>query len=222
MRVLIVSDIHQKASAAEWINGVIAEEEPDEVFVLGDVTDLGTGEDAARILGSIRRRVYAIPGNCDPLDFPEKIGGAAISAHARSYDVGGFHVAFLGGSNRTIFGTPFEMDEEDISDALEPISAEGMVLATHVPAFGALDHIPGGISVGSHAVRGIVDRFRPIAALSGHVHEDRGIVREGGTLYVNPGPARDGCCAIVDLREGRADAELIGPERTSLLTGSKK
>jgi Icc-related predicted phosphoesterase len=211
MKFLVLSDLHQKASALKWINAVISEEKPDHVLFLGDITDFGTGEEAAEIIRSIDCGVYAIPGNCDPLDLPEKIAAVSESVHGKAVSIGGCDFAFLGGSNITIFNTPFELKEDDIYNALKPISKAGMVLATHAPSFGTLDHIPGGISVGSPAIKRIIDEFKPMAALSGHIHEDRGAVRKDGVLYLNPGPAKEGFCAIFSIDDGVADAKLLGP-----------
>lgn len=213
MRFLVLTDLHQKRSCLEWINRVIAEQRPDFTLFLGDITDMGTAEDAADIVASIGSEVYAIPGNCDPLDMPAGIASVAHDMHGKRVRIGDYDLVGLGGSNITIFGTPFELEEDDIRDLLEPVAVEGMILMTHVPSYGTLDHIPGGISVGSPAVRRIVEEFRPVLALSGHIHEDRGVVEADGTVFCNPGPAKDGYCAMVTMADGRPQVELMGPLR---------
>jgi Icc-related predicted phosphoesterase len=211
MKFLVITDLHQNISALKWINDIVKKERPDHVLFLGDITDFGTGEDAAGILKAVNGDVYAIPGNTDPRDLPEKISNVAHSVHGKAFKLGGYDVAALGGSNITIFNTLFELTEEEIDSALRPISKKGMILVTHAPSYGILDHIPSGLSVGSPAVKKIVDEFRPILALSGHIHEDRGILNINGTLFVNPGPARDGYSAIVTIEHGKAEATLLEP-----------
>mgnify|MGYP003305331813 CR=1 FL=1 len=131
--------------------------------------------------------------------------------HGKSATIGDYYIAGLGGSNITIFGTPFELEEEEIDGMLRPISKPGMILMTHAPSYDILDHIPNGMSVGSPAIAKIAAEFKPVLALSGHIHEDVGAIRKDGTLYVNPGPAKDGYCAFVTVENGVAEAELIGP-----------
>lgn len=131
--------------------------------------------------------------------------------HGKGTVIDGQYFAGLGGSNITIFDTPFELTEDELYKGLKPISKKGMVMMTHVPSFGILDTIPSGQNVGSRSVKKIVDEFRPIIALSGHVHEAIGAVEHEGTLFVNPGPAREGYCAIIDLKDGKAKATLLGP-----------
>jgi Icc-related predicted phosphoesterase len=131
--------------------------------------------------------------------------------HGECTEIGGMHLAAVGGSNPTIFDTPFELSEENLYSMLRPISKNGMILMTHAPAHGRLDTIPSGLNVGSTGIRRIVDEFSPVLALSGHIHEAIGAVRFGDTLFVNPGPARDGRSALVTLDGGAASAELLGP-----------
>lgn len=211
MKFLVLTDLHQKKSCIDWINKVIADYKPEFTIFLGDVTDFGTGEEAAEIINMIDSDVYAIPGNCDPLDLPDKIMSAAHDLHGKSAEIDGYHFAGLGGSNITIFGTPFELDEETIYNKLKPISKKGMILVTHAPAFGTFDHIPSGASVGSPAIKKIADEYKPILALSGHIHEDRGAKMINETLFCNPGPAKEGYCGIVTIENGKPDVKLIGP-----------
>ncbi|MCL2296414.1 MAG: metallophosphoesterase family protein [Methanomassiliicoccaceae archaeon] len=206
MKFLVVSDIHGNTAVTDWINPVAEKEDVDCVLALGDITDFGPNEVAEKILGSIKRVVYAIPGNCDPISLPGAISNVAINMHGKSTELGGFHVAGLGGSNPTIFNTPFELDEETIYKKLKPISKEKMILMVHAPPYGINDMIPSGLNVGSESVLKIVKEFRPILVLSGHIHEDYGIRHINGTTFVNPGPAKDGMYAVVEVDEGAVSA----------------
>jgi Icc-related predicted phosphoesterase len=42
-------------------------------------------------------------------------------------------------------------------------------------------------SVGSEAVRRVIERHQPMLSLHGHIHESRGAIKIGRTLCVNPG-----------------------------------
>ena len=79
------------------------------------------------------------------------------------------------------------------------------------PFFGILDEIPSGAHVGSPAVKRIVDEFHPILALSGHIHEAIGCKVIDGTTFVNPGPAKEGYCAVIDVSDGKVGVEMLGP-----------
>ena len=211
MKFLVITDLHQNTDMIDRFNGIIREKGAEFVLFLGDVTDFGTGEQAADIISRIESKVYVIPGNCDPLDLPEKIRDVAVDMHGNAADIGGYRLVGLGGSNITIFHTAFELEEDALYDGLKRNACEGMILMTHAPSVGILDEIPSGANVGSPAIKRIVDEYHPILALSGHIHEAIGCKIVDGTTFVNPGPAREGYCAVVDIADGKVDVELIGP-----------
>ena len=211
MKFLVITDLHQNTDMIPRFNELIGEKGAEFVLFLGDVTDFGTGEQAADIISRIDSKVYAIPGNCDPLDLPEKIRDVAVDMHGNAADIGGYRLVGLGGSNITIFHTAFELEEDALYDGLRRNACDGMILMTHAPSFGILDEIPSGANVGSPAIKRIVDEFHPILALSGHIHEAIGCKVIDGTTFVNPGPAKEGYCAVVDITDGKVGVELIGP-----------
>ena len=211
MKFLVITDLHQNTDMIPRFNELIGEKGAEFVLFLGDVTDFGTGEQAADIISRIDSKVYAIPGNCDPLDLPEKIRDVAVDMHGNATDIGGYRLVGLGGSNITIFHTAFELEEDALYDGLRRNACNGMILMTHAPSFGILDEIPSGANVGSPAIKRIVDEFHPILALSGHIHEAIGCKVIDGTTFVNPGPAKEGYCAVVDITDGKVGVELIGP-----------
>jgi Icc-related predicted phosphoesterase len=211
MKFLVVTDIHGKKSAADWINSRAKANGADCVIMLGDITDFGPEEVASELIDLIDLDVYAIPGNCDPLTLPSVIAAHGTDMHGRSVSIGGIHMAGLGGSNPTIFDTPFELSEDDIFAKLNPISKKGMVLMVHVPPYGINDMIPSGLNVGSRSVLKIVKKYKPLLVLSGHIHEAVGIVVKDGTTFINPGPAKDGRCAVVSVDNGKVEAKLFGP-----------
>jgi len=212
MKFLVITDIHGDTSVPDMVNSVSEEYDIDRILILGDITNFGPNEVAENIIGRISHKVYAIPGNCDPLDLPAAISGICTDMHGRSATVGGIHFAGLGGSNPTIFDTSFELDEETIYNMLKPISKKGMVLMVHAPAHGINDTIPSGLHVGSTSILKIVDEFEPRLVLSGHIHEAIGMRIRGKTVFINPGPAKDGRYAIVEMKNGGVSAELFGPD----------
>jgi len=56
-----------------------------------------------------------------------------------------------------------------------------------------------GKHYGSKIARSIVNKFHPILAFGGHIHESRGKQKVGKTLIVNPGAAHEGRGAIVEV-----------------------
>ena len=211
MKFLVITDLHQNEPAVDWINDLAIKNDVRAILFLGDVTDMGTCEDGRKILTKFKKETYFIPGNCDPKDISEKNSDIIRDVHGKAFEIDGIRFAAFGGSNPTIFNTPCEYDEDVITTKLEAISSNGMILMTHAPSYSILDHIPNGMSVGSKAILGIVKKYRPIVALSGHIHEDVGMQTIDGTLFINPGPARDGHAVLLETDGKTASAKAVGP-----------
>lgn len=209
MRFLVLSDIHGRMGVADWANGLAAKNSVDAFIILGDITHFGPGSWAGEFLPRLKLPLYAIPGNCDPAEAVMKeIEKHGTLLHKKKLKVGGMTFVGLGGSNPTIFETPFEMEEEDIMAALEPLMEPGAVMVVHAPAKGINDTIPNGMHVGSEAILQLVERYRPKVVLSGHIHEARGLVKKDGTLFMNPGAAKDGYAALLEL-DGEVKGTLL-------------
>ncbi len=208
MKFLLITDLHQHNSAIGWINEAIRDNEVDFVIHLGDVTDMGTADEAAELLSKIESKVYVIPGNCDSRDMPARIRDVAVDMHGKKTEIGGYTLVGLGGGNRSPFDSPFELEEDELYNGLKTNAVEGMILMTHAPSNGVLDEIPSGAHVGSPAIRKIVDEYHPILAMSGHIHEAIGCKKMDGTTFVNPGPAKDGYYAVITIDGKNMDVSM--------------
>jgi len=133
----------------------------------------------------------------------------AIDAEAGVVDIGdSYQMVSCGWSNPTPWASPREMPEDELEERLENLilqladPSRGIV-NFHVPPYGTqLDQAPvlddtlkpvirGGTmlmeSVGSKAVRNVIERYQPLVGLHGHIHESRGTARIGKTVCINPG-----------------------------------
>jgi len=213
MKFLVLTDLHGKKSAMDWINPLIKKERIDCVLFLGDAVEVPADpEESIKMIGMIEcGRILAIPGNIDSPKMVDIVDRVAENMHGKGKQVGDVYIAGFGGSNPTIFGTPCEFQEEEIQKALDAVSKPGMILMVHAPAYGINDQIPSGLSVGSKAILEICKKYHPKVVLSGHIHEAFGRQDLDGTVYVNPGPAKDGRAAIMTVDGGGIDIKILGP-----------
>ena len=190
-RYRVLSDVHRREWVPAAARELIKEHSLDAVVLLGDITHFGPPQFAEEFIRELGARCYAVPGNCDPLGTDAYIRNAGVSLHGVRTKIEGRTWGGLGGSNPSIFNTPFEMSEEEIARRLEPIMEEGMVLVLHNPAYGTFDTTFSGKHVGSTAVAEAIKKCKPSVVLSGHIHEDRGVERKDEVWYMNPGAAKD-------------------------------
>jgi putative phosphoesterase len=209
MRILVIADIHGSKEARKRVNSQIEKYAPNAVIVCGDITQFGPPEWALDFLNGISLKTLAIPGNCDPKNVLEAIEDSqAIPLHARKVELSGHIFVGLGGSNPTPFNTPFELSEARIYSSLKEIMVEKAILVVHAPPKGHLDKTSVTTDLGSVSIARIISEFSPPLVISAHIHEARGVEREGNTIYVNPGPASQGYAAVIDLND-EIDVELI-------------
>jgi Icc-related predicted phosphoesterase len=154
-------------------------------------------------------RCYVAPGNDDMFELDDLI---RTSKHVQLVEgqvveLDQHHEMISSGwSNITPWHTYREEDDDKLRVRYDAMIAQlknpgTSVFNLHVPPYGTtLDDVPeldkdltpklGGrslVPVGSHAVRDVIQEYRPILGLHGHIHEGKGAIRVGKTLCINPG-----------------------------------
>jgi len=209
LRILATADYHGNAEAIRKTATKARSIQVDVVVVCGDITHFGSVRQARELLLPLRdpeHLVLFVAGNCDPPSLTEDIEEIE-SIHGKCRQVDSIDFLGVGGSSLTPLGTPFELAESHIADLLKRgfggcHIANKTVLVSHSPPVNtALDLAFTGEHVGSTSVRKFIERVRPALALCGHIHEARGVDRINGTVLVNPGPARHGSCALINVAD---------------------
>jgi Icc-related predicted phosphoesterase len=205
MKILALADIHGSWNALYMIDELETLYDFDAIFIAGDITNFGPAEFAAEFLNKIDKPTFAVPGNCDPKDVIEAIENSkAINIHKKIYEFGGLKLAGLGGTNGNGFTMGITFSEDFAYEFLR--KCEKCVYLLHQPPYGILDDV-GDRHIGSEGIRKAIAEANPRIVISGHVHEARGYMKNGETLLVNPGPARDGYAALIDT--DRVEVEML-------------
>ena len=142
-------------------------------------------------------RCFVMPGNDDPTSLEEQLSASqhVEACDERIVEFEDYTMLSLGFSNRTPWDSPRELDEDELyrriaglAEQVEDVSR--CIFNLHVPPYDSgLDTAaeldddfnmvlvgkePHMIPVGSTAVREAIEKFQPIAALHGHIHESAG------------------------------------------------
>ncbi len=179
-------------------------------------------------------KVYVMLGNDDDPDLREVLNASDTVEDPEDVlvDLGeGFTMISCGWSSTTPWNSPREMTDEALLQHLEDHvagvpDARKSIFNLHVPPFASgLDQAPeldsnlkprvaGGsvvtMPVGSKAVRSVIERYQPLVALHGHIHESRGITKIGSTVCINPGS---------EYSEGVLHGALVRLDRRKGLSG---
>ena len=193
VRILAVSDIHGTQSGFLAIHEFIKNYEPDILVMAGDITDFGPAEWARNLFDSIRIPLMVVNGNCDTGDVIQIIENHEAGLLNECKNVSGLN--FLG------IGYPFATD-------IRP-DCDFDIIISHVPPRGCNDIVPGQNNRGDADFREFILKYRPRVILSGHIHESPGIAELDGITCINPGPAKDGRGALIDINKDDLNARLI-------------
>jgi Icc-related predicted phosphoesterase len=160
-----------------------------------------------------RIRLYVMLGNDDEPVLREVIAKSTfvVDPEDQVVELGeGFQMLSCGFANPTPWHSPREMPEEDLLRHIEGLVSQlydpsRSVFNLHVPPIRtAIDTAPlmdenlspiiqGGSMMmgpaGSEAVRTLIEKYQPLIALHGHIHESRGTAKIGKTICINPGSA---------------------------------
>ena len=160
-----------------------------------------------------RVRLYVMLGNDDEPVLREVIASSplVVDPEDQIVELGeGFQMLSCGYANPTPWHSPREMPEEELQHHIESLVSQlddtsRSVFNLHVPPIRtAIDTAPvvdenlspviqGGSMLmgpaGSEAVRSLIEKYQPLIALHGHIHESRGTAKIGKTVCINPGSA---------------------------------
>ncbi len=199
MKFLILSDLHSMITHY-FIEEIIEKENIDLVILLGDLTNFGPAEFVLDIFTD-KKPILAIPGNCDPpdvLNYIDKSG--MINMHKNKYKFKDLEIIGLGGSDFNFINMGIGYSDEEAYNFLVDKIDENSILMLHQPPYGILDSVKN-MHAGNKGIRKAVDEKKPKIVMSGHIHEERGSLIYNGTLFFNPGPAKEGYYAILDYDE---------------------
>jgi len=208
MRIAYVVDVHDRFDAVG--EALEALGEVDVLLVGGDLTNLGTADDAERAIELWRPlapQLFALAGNMDSPAIDERLVDLGVSLDGRGVVVEGVGFAGVSAAPLSPLHTPYELPEEELrrraESALDAIrDAQVRIFCPHAPPRDtACDLLRSGEHVGSVAVRALVDREQPDVVLCGHIHEARGTDKIGSTRVVNPGPVASGHRALVEVAD---------------------
>jgi Icc-related predicted phosphoesterase len=180
-------------------------------------------------------RCFVMPGNDDPpgVDTAIEQADKVEACDERIVEFAGHTMISLGYANRTPFHSPRELDEDELYRRVEAMADQlpdhaRSIFNLHVPPYDSQLDIAPAIDAelnvqlaagqprmapcGSTAVRELIERYQPLVALHGHVHESRGATHLGRTLCINPGSDyHTGRISgvLVHLRAEKADYQFV-------------
>ena len=205
MKLLLLSDIHGNADILDKLDDEF--KACDAVLFAGDFAEAFKNETAKPVLDKLSSKhenIFAVLGNCDEPDFIDAVDAADLNCERSIVYHEGLAICGSGGASVFTGKTPNERTEEDLVSDFEICKAESLenlILISHNPPKDTVcDTVNENLHVGSQMLRDLISEIKPLAVLTGHVHEGRGIDRIGDTVIVNPGSLGEkGTYAVMEI-----------------------
>jgi hypothetical protein len=196
MKILAFTDLHAGVTAYKKIQAKVKKEKPDYVVCLGDFTIFEQNIEAVlRKISELKRPTFIIHGNHETDVIVKKLCKHYPNIkfiHRSIIPLGEYTVVAHGGGG--FYGQGKLARDKDfdkfIKENKEKIKGK-LILLTHAPpGHTKLDHLEWlDDHVGCASYETFVREYKPILALSGHLHENFGVKQKlGKTLLCNPGP----------------------------------
>ncbi len=203
MRIFAFADSHGYREREEGIIEHLKSQKFDLCVGCGDFTPFGREEYSIEFLNEAMKysRLIVVPGNCDPRRITDEFDRMEINLHGKMMDIHGNRFIGVGGSTPTFIPTPFMISDEEVRSILEHIMEKNSIIITHCPPFNCRDRAMSGDMLGYRAVAEVVEKYEPRLLLCGHVHEQRGVEKLGGTLVVNCSIGEDGLGTEIELSD---------------------
>lgn len=178
LRILTFSDyrIQDISKLIEYVRKMVFK--PDVIVYAGD--DLERFEEGSKNLFSqlgelAEHGVLAVAGNDDTRDCKRVLCAKHVhDLHEKPYIIG--DIAFVGqeGSRGDIGLLLYSEKEihEHLEKQIKKVKGKKLILVAHSPPYGLLDFARrfGIRHIGSHAIRQILEKYRPVLHICGHVH----------------------------------------------------
>ncbi|VVB80807.1 3',5'-cyclic adenosine monophosphate phosphodiesterase CpdA [uncultured archaeon] len=195
MKILAFTDLHANIIAYEKLKKKVKKFKPDIIFCLGDVSFFEQYlEQVLRKLNELKKPVFIIHGNHETDTILKKLCQRypyLIFAHNKVTSVGPYTIIAHGGGGFYTQGkSAKDKDFERLIKNNKKKLRGKLILLTHAPPRKTkLDHISWAGHVGCESYAEFIRKYKPVIALSGHLHENfRKQQKKGKTIICNPGP----------------------------------
>lgn len=197
MKIFAFTDLHASITDFKRIEAKIKKRKPDAIICCGDFTIFEQNiEQVLKKIDAFELPVYLIHGNHEMDAIVKKLCTKTKNiqfVHNKTFKIGDFTAVAHGGGG--FYGKGKNAGDKEFEEFIQKNKDKIMgqtILITHAPpANSALDYIPWmDDHVGCKSYTDFIKEYKPVLALSGHIHETFGIVQKlGKTILCNPGPS---------------------------------
>ncbi|MBQ2530201.1 MAG: metallophosphoesterase [Treponema sp.] len=224
MKFLILSDMHGDFEKLDRLDEKFRE--ADAVIFGGDFSKFKSPETGLPAMEALCKKhdvIFSVIGNCDEPNLLIESEARDINVEGSLVNHEGLFFAGSGGGTKFTGETPFERTEEELLSDLKIISDgedgdwNNLILIVHNPPKDTgCDKIKSGIHVGSQEIRDFIEKYRPLAVVTGHIHESAAVDKIGDSVIMNPGALFEGRYGWLEVESSNGKWEVKKSELLEL------
>lgn len=209
MKFLVISDIHGETEMIEKLDPCF--KEADGVIFAGDFAKFEheeTGLPVLQLLCKKHETIFAVIGNCDNPEFISELESRDVCAQKTLVMHEGIAFCGSGGGSKFTGTTPNEREDSELLSDFNIITSEGkqewnnlIAIMHNPPKDTECDKVAPTVHVGSPLLRTFIDDYKPLAVVTGHIHESLAVCKCGDTTVVNPGSLAEGKYAWLEVEK---------------------
>jgi Icc-related predicted phosphoesterase len=191
MKILAFSDTHASLSALRKVSDLEKKNNPDVIVCAGDISIFGSELDSSiKEMSKMRKPILLVPGNHETEEeLQEAIARYDNFVIIHNGILRIDDVVFLGHGGGGFSDKDKEFEHMSKNLMKQVNKAEKLVLVTHAPPYSTKLDVIMRSHVGNRSYREFIDMYKPLLAISGHLHENFKVTdKRERTLMVNPGP----------------------------------
>lgn len=224
MKFLVISDIHGAEENLDKLDEQF--KAADAVLFAGDFSKFQAPETGKPTLEKLAKKhdvVFSVLGNCDEPELIDLLEEKDMSVQKTLVSYEGLCIAGSGGGTVFTNTTPNERTEEEIVSDFHIVIDQGeqewnnlIAIMHNPPKDTECDKIESGVHVGSELLRQFIEEYKPLAVITGHIHESAGICKVGETTVINPGALMEGKYAWLIVQKNGKGFDIQKTELCSL------
>ncbi len=193
MKLLVCTDIHSSRKALKKIEALAKQHNPDAIVCCGDLSMFEIHlKMVIRTLAALKRPLILVHGNHEEPSTFKKMCRPYKHAHfihGSHFVLGNYLFLGYGGDGFSVVDPLFMLYAKQFEKIIKQHKGKKIILVTHAPPQKTkLDKIYG-YYCGNKSIRQFIEKFQPIYAFSGHLHENFGKQDKiKKTTVMNSGP----------------------------------
>jgi len=178
LKLAAASDIHGDYVMTRRFGMAALSLKASAIIIAGDIGP--NTEKVLSYLSQLEIPIYAVLGNDDfPMDvYILEDTPYVLNIDGECIDIGPVEIIGSSGNPGSGLASPDEKKMEATLQKAFTKASKPVILVTHLPPYRVLDlatrHKERGEHIGSKAVRKIIEQYKPVLCICGHVHKDGG------------------------------------------------